>query len=334
MFKWQGKVLPLLLAVIFVLLFAAPVQASEVTLRGKIVGNRFLVPMRDIFEALGTVVDWDGNTRTVTGSRGDVSVSLKIDSKIATVNGKTIELDVPATIIENRTFVPTRFVSESLGANVSWDGENRVATITQAGTVIKVLEREPIPQKVLDNKSRLLNLSDSVIREAIYEGKKGYSYVKKLNDTIFKLPVEKSTLFVFTPEAYVQTPFFTITRASVLEDSKYRELTTTRARELISIYNYEFPFELKTYGTSIVMGDTFHFVLEQNGKIIQPSEIIELTQFAERTSSWPDAPAYYKVYTVYFPVKEINFDKPATLVFIYAGKEMSARFIVDFNKLK
>ncbi len=144
MFKRQIRI-SLLLVVITAMWCAAPVQASEVTLQGEIVQGRFLVPMRGIFEALDAVVDWDGETRTVTGRKGDITVSLTIDSKLVSVNGKMMELDVPATIIDARTFVPTRFVSESLGANVNWDGDTRVATIKKADVVIKIHEEPALP---------------------------------------------------------------------------------------------------------------------------------------------------------------------------------------------
>ena len=137
------KALILIIFLIISCTAASSVQASEVSLEGEIVQDRFLVPMRGIFEALGAVVGWDGETRTVTGTKGDISVKLTIDSKIANVNGKTVELDVPATIIRDRTYVPTRFVSESLGANVGWDGLNRVAIITHGGTTIRVSEKSP-----------------------------------------------------------------------------------------------------------------------------------------------------------------------------------------------
>ena len=144
--KFVRKSSLLFVVIIIALLFVAPVQAAEISLQGEIVQGRFLVPMRGIFEALGAEVSWDGDTRTVTGAKGDISVKLTIDSIEALVNNEVIELDVPATIIEGRTYVPTRFVSESLGADVSWDGEKRVATITQGVTIIKVHEA-PVPDK-------------------------------------------------------------------------------------------------------------------------------------------------------------------------------------------
>ena len=143
MSKRQRVLLGLFLIFIAVLFSITPVQASEVSLQGEIIQGRFLVPIRGIFEALGADVAWDGHTNTVTGKRGHTTVILTIDSNLARVNGDHIQLDVPATLINGRTFGPLRFISEALGADVKWNEEDRVATITQAGTVI-VVELLPV----------------------------------------------------------------------------------------------------------------------------------------------------------------------------------------------
>ena len=57
--------------------------------------GRTLVPLRAIFESLNATVDWDNDTRTVTGTQDDKIIVLQIDNKLATVNGKEIALDVP-----------------------------------------------------------------------------------------------------------------------------------------------------------------------------------------------------------------------------------------------
>lgn len=75
--------------------------------------GRTLVPVRAIVAALGAEVKWDEATRTVTVTRADKTVQLQIDSHTATVNGQPVELDVPASITNSRTFVPLRFLSET-----------------------------------------------------------------------------------------------------------------------------------------------------------------------------------------------------------------------------
>lgn len=100
-----------------------------------IVEGRTLVPVRAIFEALGANVTWQGETNTVLATRGQVKISLQVGNKNALKNMEKITLDVPPMIIKNRVLVPLRFVSESLGAHVSWDGEqNTIRISTSAET--------------------------------------------------------------------------------------------------------------------------------------------------------------------------------------------------------
>lgn len=89
-----------------------------------------LIPVRAIAENLGFTVNWDEETRTVTAEGKDARIELVIDSDTASVNGETKDLDVPARITDDRTFVPLRFISENLGATVEWEEENRLITIT------------------------------------------------------------------------------------------------------------------------------------------------------------------------------------------------------------
>lgn len=82
--------------------------------------GRTLVPLRAIFEALDTDVSWNDKTRTVTAVNGKTTITLKIDQNTMMKDGKTIKLDVPAQIMNSRTMVPLRAVSEALGADVDW----------------------------------------------------------------------------------------------------------------------------------------------------------------------------------------------------------------------
>lgn len=89
-----------------------------------------LVPMRDVFEALGAEVRWIESKRTVNAYKGANTMSLTIDSDKIVVNGQEEQMAVPAKIINDKTYVPLRAVSENLDAEVLWDGEARTVTIT------------------------------------------------------------------------------------------------------------------------------------------------------------------------------------------------------------
>lgn len=92
--------------------------------------NRTLLPLRGIFEALGADVTWHAATSSVTAVRGTQTVELTLGSTTATVNGQPIQLDVAPQLINSRTMVPARFVSESLGAQVGWEADTRTVVIT------------------------------------------------------------------------------------------------------------------------------------------------------------------------------------------------------------
>jgi hypothetical protein len=94
-----------------------------------IVNGRVMVPMRGIFESLGATVDWDDQTKTVTAYKTGILVSFKVGDSVATVNGVQKQLSPPALIINGRTMVPLRFVSESLGATVNWDSQTKTVSV-------------------------------------------------------------------------------------------------------------------------------------------------------------------------------------------------------------
>lgn len=89
-----------------------------------------LVPLRKIFETLGSQIQWDNTTRTVTATKGDVLITYKIGEKNGYKNGKTVMMEVPGVIFNGFTLVPLRFVSEALGASVAWNGETKRIDIT------------------------------------------------------------------------------------------------------------------------------------------------------------------------------------------------------------
>lgn len=94
-----------------------------------IIQGRTMVPMRAIFEALEAHVEWDGDTEKITGTKDNTVVVLHLGEGLALINEELQYLDVPPTLINGRTMVPTRFIAESLGADVSWDNATSTVNI-------------------------------------------------------------------------------------------------------------------------------------------------------------------------------------------------------------
>lgn len=92
--------------------------------------GRVMVPVNAILEAMGAEVTWDKTAKTVTAVLNDQTLVLKIGSSTATVNGETLEIDVPAIIQNSRTLVPVRFISEGLGLTVDWDQSAAQVSLT------------------------------------------------------------------------------------------------------------------------------------------------------------------------------------------------------------
>ncbi|QQE76196.1 peptidoglycan DD-metalloendopeptidase family protein [Brevibacillus composti] len=96
--------------------------------------GRTLVPIRVIAEQLGASVFYEPKTRRVTFQDGTNQVAVFPDSKTGYVNGNRVMLDAAPVVKNRRTLVPLRFISESLGYEVSWDNRARVAVISSKKT--------------------------------------------------------------------------------------------------------------------------------------------------------------------------------------------------------
>lgn len=88
-----------------------------------------LVPLRTISEAFGAELEWNQETQTITILYSDVTISLTVGSKAAQVNDHAEELEEAPVISGESTMVPLRFVSETFGAEVSYDEETQLITI-------------------------------------------------------------------------------------------------------------------------------------------------------------------------------------------------------------
>ncbi len=96
-------------------------------------GDRTLISVRFLFECMGASVDWNDTGRTVTITYGGNTVELAIDSDRAKVNGEEKILDIPAQLVNEKTMIPLRFISEELGFDVTYDETNKVAEIKKQG---------------------------------------------------------------------------------------------------------------------------------------------------------------------------------------------------------
>ena len=94
--------------------------------------DRVMVPIRYISENLGAKINFykknQSNTRGILIGAIDVLVELDIDSTKAKVNKNgqesIVNLDSAAILCDGRTYVPIRFISETLGLDVEWKNDS------------------------------------------------------------------------------------------------------------------------------------------------------------------------------------------------------------------
>ena len=95
-----------------------------------IINDRTMVPMRKIFESLGYEVDWEQNSSKITAIRGEDIIVMYVGIYTIERNGSNITIDTAPQIVEGRTLVPVRAISESSGCSVQWDGDAKVVYIS------------------------------------------------------------------------------------------------------------------------------------------------------------------------------------------------------------
>lgn len=99
-----------------------------------ILNDTTYIPLRDVSETLGANVWWNGTSKTVGINSSTTNIAFVVGSTTARVNQQKIEI-LPAKIVANKTMVPIRFLSESLGFHVEWDHDVRTVRIGQSSSV-------------------------------------------------------------------------------------------------------------------------------------------------------------------------------------------------------
>ncbi|HEX8236758.1 MAG TPA: stalk domain-containing protein [Abditibacteriaceae bacterium] len=110
------------------------------------VNGRTLVPMRDIFEALGATVQWNPVTRGIIATRNGTNVGLQIGNRAASINNQRLTLDQSPIVMRGSTLVPLRFVSEALGAQVNWNSAQRLVSVFESGSQVASARSISVPQ--------------------------------------------------------------------------------------------------------------------------------------------------------------------------------------------
>jgi len=112
-----------------------------------------LVPFRMILEAIGVSVEWNEKSKTITCKKNQKTITLTIGSKIMTINGKPVTLEKEPKIINERTLIPLRAVSECFDTEVEWDSDTKTIEI-------KTIKTDPAEIHQETTKAKSKNVSE------------------------------------------------------------------------------------------------------------------------------------------------------------------------------
>lgn len=108
-----------------------------------IIDGRTMLPMRQIAQELGCEVTWNEAAKQIYVMRGSDIIVFIVDSKAGYENGKEFTMDVPATIVNDRTMLPVRALADALHLNIKWDDPNRTVIINSGDTDAKEEPTKP-----------------------------------------------------------------------------------------------------------------------------------------------------------------------------------------------
>lgn len=230
-----------------------------------------LLPIRAVVEAMGGTVEWNGASQTAMLSQGDSTIKLTIDSKTAFLNGAAVNLDAAPELVNGITMLPIRFIAESFGFDVAWDGTNQAVTIT---------EKEVSPLETSEagaltkNEPHPLETGDILIAYFSRAGENyNVGYIEKGNtEIVAEIIAEQTsgTLFQIQtvtpyPEGYEDTKVI----ATREKESNARPALTGKV-ESMDLYDIIFLGYPIWYGTNPMAVNSFLEGYDLSGKTIIP----------------------------------------------------------------
>lgn len=97
-----------------------------------IVSGTTMIPLRGLHEQMGAEIAWDGTIDQITiNKKGNETMVMQVEHEPVLIGGRRYSMLIAPRIVNSRTFIPLRFVSEHLGYDVAWDGATQTITITK-----------------------------------------------------------------------------------------------------------------------------------------------------------------------------------------------------------
>lgn len=278
-----------------------------------------LVPMRDVFEGLGASVEWNGDTRSASGTYNNTKLTVYADNGKILKNGEELKLTATPIIVNDRLLIPLRAVAEAFGYSVMWRGEDYTVSIsTDAVMKIHFLDcgqADSIFIELPDGKCMLIDAAESSFGETLeaYIRSLGYFHIDYVAAThphsdhiggMEHILKNFSVGHFYMPEVSHNTKTFEkmldalemngcecmyISRGSIIEDSIYSLRVLSPAKDSYSRMNdYSAVIKLDYKGVSVVFSADAEIGAEQemaDGTIDIDADVLKIGHHGSATST-------------------------------------------------
>lgn len=245
-----------ILSTLLMIFLALPVFASNEEIRVYVDGNRVnfpdqkpiinsdnrtLVPVRFVSQALGANVEWiEAHKRVEINQQGKI-IKLTVGQKKAQVGEETVTLDTKADIINSRTMVPLRFVSECLGAEVVWNNKAKEIIITTAGQVTEFAGQSFKPSDLPLASGTVIWGSDRPTARIMWAKMKDLP-IKYGDDIIYDIKADNEYIYI-KQYSHTQAP---VGLFMVIDGKLGRSRAYTSEYQDTTVFTYKNPVNLST----------------------------------------------------------------------------------------
>lgn len=309
--------------------------------------GRTLVPFRVILEAMGAEINWDSATKTITCTKDAKTVILTVGSTNIIVNNVSKTIDVPAKIVNDRTLIPLRAVSENFDAEVNWDNDERLVTITSSvsteqSTTSQSITEQSATETVITNNS----LSNTSTNTEADNNKYIYTYNNANN---------LGTAYIYCG-SNLTSLFF---NSSVLSKEDFEALKTVvydfnllyaETEDLLSdIYKPDTEKNTPYIEKYNALSDELEKIAKNSGITFANKKTLSLDEIVEKSNSQNEAmnTKLKNIYSVYADemtaalsdiLKEVNSSgeksSDETLELLKTGIEIELEILRNYDKLK
>lgn len=241
--------------------------ADDLKMPPIIIDDRTYVPVRDVFERMGAVVDWKELTSEVFIGYNDSLIILRVNDNKIYIDGEAKTVDVSPKIINNRTMIPVKFASEAMGFSVDWYPDKKIVSLKDQS----IINFDPEDSRPNDR---------PVITDD--EGSNNFGAdnndLSGLNNNGMAIDVSKS---IITEAAYPQTKITNISLPSINAQNEFRIIASSAIskvnkmllednRLVIDIYNAEIALPKSEYAVS---GNSFVSKVRTGQNQVEPEMI-------------------------------------------------------------